>query len=40
MTTDSYQERLRESVKPNTKDIAVPMMAKSGKKTYEQLQVC
>lgn len=38
MTTDSYQERMRESVKPNTKDIPVPMMAKSGKKSFDQLQ--
>lgn len=38
MFADSYQERLREPVKTSTKDIAVPMMAKSGKKTYDQMQ--
>ncbi|XP_055375387.1 regulator of nonsense transcripts 2 [Condylostylus longicornis] len=38
MTAESYQERLRDSIKPTTKDIPVPMMAKSSKKTYEQLQ--
>jgi len=38
MAVDSYQERMRESVKGSTKDIPVPMMAKSGKKTYDQLQ--
>lgn len=27
MTQDCYQERLKESVKPNTKDIAVPMLS-------------
>lgn len=41
MTSDSYQERIREAVKPSGKiqDIPVPMMAKSGKKTYDQLHV-
>lgn len=39
MTADSYQERLRDTIKPSTKDIPVPIMAKSGgKKTYDQLQ--
>lgn len=38
MATDSYQERLKETIKPSTKDIPVPMMAKSNKKTYDQLQ--
>lgn len=38
MFADSYQERLRDTVKTSTKDIAVPMMAKSGKKTYDQIQ--
>lgn len=35
---DSYQERLRETVKAGAKDIPVPMMAKGGKKTYDQIQ--
>lgn len=38
MATDSYQERLRDPIKPSTKDIPVPIMPKGGKKTYEQLQ--
>ena len=38
MAADSYQERLRETIKPTTKDIPVPIMMKSGKKTYDQLQ--
>lgn len=38
MALDCYQERIRESIKPTTKDIPVPMMAKSTKKTYENLQ--
>lgn len=37
MFVDSYQERMRETVK-TSKDIAVPMMAKTGKKTYDQIQ--
>lgn len=37
MYVDSYQERLRESVKAS-KDIPVPMMARAGKKTYDQIQ--
>ncbi|GAB0095794.1 regulator of nonsense transcripts 2 [Sergentomyia squamirostris] len=37
MAMDSYQERLRDPIKPNTKDIPVPMTARTGKKTYEQL---
>lgn len=37
MYVDSYQERLRENVKAS-KDIPVPMMAKTGKKTYDQIQ--
>lgn len=36
MASDCYQERLKESVKPNTKDIPVPMMART-KKSYDQL---
>lgn len=38
MSTDSYQERIKDAIKPTNKDIPVPMMAKSGKKTYDQLQ--
>lgn len=39
LAIDSYQERLRDTIKPSTKDIPVPIMAKSGgKKTYDQLQ--
>lgn len=37
MFVDSYQERMRETVKAS-KDIPVPIMAKTGKKTYEQIQ--
>ncbi|XP_004521719.1 regulator of nonsense transcripts 2 [Ceratitis capitata] len=37
MAQDSYQERIKETVKPNTKDIPVPMMARTGKKSYEQI---
>lgn len=38
MFTDSYQERIRENVK-TSKDIpSVPLIAKAGKKTYEQIQ--
>lgn len=37
MFTDSYQERMRETVKASTKDIAVPMMTRTGKKTYDQI---
>lgn len=37
MYVDSYQERLRESIKAS-KDIPVPMMARAGKKTYDQIQ--
>ncbi|XP_055682453.1 regulator of nonsense transcripts 2 [Lutzomyia longipalpis] len=39
MSVDSYQERLRDPVKPSTKDIPVPMMTRTGKKTYEQLSM-
>lgn len=38
MAAESYQERMRESIKPVTKDIPVPIMTKGGKKTYDQLQ--
>lgn len=38
MFVDSYQERMRETVKTvTTKDIPVPMMARAGKKTYDQI---
>lgn len=37
MAQDSYQERLKETVKPNTKDIAVPMIVRNNKKSYEQI---
>lgn len=39
MTIDSHQERMRETttVKPAVKEIPVPVMAKSTKKTYENL---
>lgn len=37
MFTDSYQERMREMVKAS-KDIPVPMMGKTGKKNYDQIQ--
>lgn len=38
MSTDSYQERIKESSKVNAKDIPVPMTSRGGKKTYDQLQ--
>lgn len=38
MAADSYQERIRESSKVNTRDIPVPMTTRVAKKTYEQLQ--
>ncbi|XP_016994688.2 regulator of nonsense transcripts 2 [Drosophila takahashii] len=37
MTTDSYQERLKEPIKATAKDIPVPMMARLQKKSYEQI---
>ncbi|XP_037936989.1 regulator of nonsense transcripts 2-like isoform X1 [Teleopsis dalmanni] len=37
MAADSYQERLKETVKPNTKDIPVPMVTRKSKKSYEQI---
>ncbi|XP_059616183.1 regulator of nonsense transcripts 2 [Phlebotomus argentipes] len=39
MAMESYQERLRDPAKPSTKDIPVPMMTRTGKKTYEQLSM-
>lgn len=38
MYMESNQERMRETIKASTKDIAVPMMARAGKKTYDQIQ--
>lgn len=40
MVSDNIQDRMRESVKPSQVDISVPLSVRSGKKTYEQLQVC
>lgn len=39
MTTDSYQERLKEPLKATAKDIPVPMMARlqTQKKSYDQI---
>ncbi|XP_073833077.1 UPF2 regulator of nonsense mediated mRNA decay isoform X1 [Musca autumnalis] len=37
MAQDSYQERMKETIKPNTKDIPVPMMVRNNKKSYEQI---
>lgn len=37
MAQDSYQERMKETVKPNTKDIPVPMMVRNNKKSYDQI---
>ncbi|KAH8343366.1 hypothetical protein KR059_008989 [Drosophila kikkawai] len=37
MTTDSYQERLKEPLKATAKDIPVPMTARLQKKSYDQL---
>lgn len=41
MAADSYQERLRDTAKTSTKDIAVPIMLRQGggKKTYDQLSL-
>lgn len=39
MVSDNLQERIRENVKPSQLDISVPMSVRSGKKTYDQLQV-
>ncbi|KAH8287327.1 hypothetical protein KR054_005806, partial [Drosophila jambulina] len=37
MTTDSYQERLKEPLKATAKDIPVPMTARLQKKSYDQI---
>lgn len=39
MVSENIQERMKESVKASNIDISVPMMLKSNKKTYDQLQV-
>lgn len=38
MVSENIQERMRESVKASNIDISVPMMLRSSKKTYDQLQ--
>lgn len=40
MVSENIQERMREPVKAGNVDISVPVVLKSNKKTYEQLQVC
>ncbi|KAH8356492.1 hypothetical protein KR200_007694 [Drosophila serrata] len=37
MTTDSYQERMKEPLKATAKDIPVPMTARLQKKSYDQI---
>lgn len=39
MVSENIQERIRETVKATNIDIPVPMVLKSSKKTYDQLQV-
>lgn len=39
MVSENIQDRMRESVKASNIDISVPVMVKSSKKTYDQLQV-
>lgn len=39
MVSENIQERMREPVKASNVDISVPVVLKSNKKTYEQLQV-
>ena len=39
MVSENIQERMREPVKASNVDISVPMVVKSSKKTYDQLQV-
>lgn len=39
MVSENIQERMREPVKAGNVDISVPVVLKSNKKTYEQLQV-
>lgn len=38
MVSENIQERMREPVKAGNVDISVPLVVKSNKKTYEQLQ--
>lgn len=38
MSTDCFQERIKEIPKISTRDIPIPMSTKNVKKTYEQLQ--
>lgn len=40
LAADSFQERIKELPKVNTRDIPVPISTKTVKKTYDQLQVC
>lgn len=39
MVSENIQDRMRDSVKASNVDISVPVMVKSNKKTYDQLQV-
>lgn len=39
MVSENIQERMRETVKPSNVDISVPVVLRSNKKTYDQLQV-
>lgn len=39
MVSENIQERMREPIKASNVDISVPVVLKSNKKTYEQLQV-
>lgn len=39
MVSENIQERMREPVKAGNVDISVPVVLKSNKKTYDQLQV-
>lgn len=39
MVSENIQDRMKESVKASNIDISVPVMVKSNKKTYDQLQV-
>lgn len=39
MVSENIQERMRETVKATNIDISVPIVVRSNKKTYDQLQV-
>lgn len=39
MVSENIQERMRDSIKASNIDISVPMMIRSSKKTFVQLQV-